>query len=443
MKPEMDEVEVGRLEARIRNAAAGHKPAAPSSLVSFVGTVPHEHTPARRMSLLLGGRRLQRAGFAVAAVAAIVFAMVGSATVVSLRNGHTGESVPPATPQWSLWPSVSAEATTVDAPTYASVPSEWPSDFPTAGPSLAPGQSPGRPTPAPTHATRVAITGVVTFQLNGLPMSSWWVTAQEVSGHKSAFTAQTNGSGSFSIQVEANMEYILYAQDCCGSWYAAPGWYIPGGLAYSEDQAAVVSVGSVDVSLPIVVPANVTLSGQVTSATGAPLSGISVQATGGGTTVSTTTDGHGGFGFVVARGKYKLRFQNPSGTPAEAWYCASGLLCNQSEADWVDASSNSVSIGAFAMPSPHYINGTVGGASGPYTVTVVPQTGGAYRVESTAGGGYSVQVVRGSYKVGVTIDGHTYWYNSTSGCTSDEGSATVIDVSAGDVSAPIDIGADC
>jgi hypothetical protein len=40
MKPDMDEVEVWRLEARLRKAAAGHQPAAPSSLVSFVGMGP-------------------------------------------------------------------------------------------------------------------------------------------------------------------------------------------------------------------------------------------------------------------------------------------------------------------------------------------------------------------------------------------------------------------
>ena len=88
----MDEVEEGRLEQRLRRSVAGHQPAAPEWLVGFIETVPARHRTAGRLALAFDRPRVRRGALATVVVAAALLAIVGSATLVAVRNGQNAEA---------------------------------------------------------------------------------------------------------------------------------------------------------------------------------------------------------------------------------------------------------------------------------------------------------------------------------------------------------------
>ena len=109
----MDEVEEGPLEQRLRRSAAGHSPAAPEWLVGFIETVPARHRTAGRLALALDRPRVRRGVFATVVVAAALLAIVGSATLVAVRNG---QNVEPGTPSLAGWTWQKADGTNVNRP---------------------------------------------------------------------------------------------------------------------------------------------------------------------------------------------------------------------------------------------------------------------------------------------------------------------------------------
>jgi hypothetical protein len=84
MRPEMDEFDW--VEQRLRRAVAGNQPTAPDRLRDFVDMVPAANRRAGRIGLALERPRIRRGFFAVAAVAAVAVAVVGSAALVSYRQ---------------------------------------------------------------------------------------------------------------------------------------------------------------------------------------------------------------------------------------------------------------------------------------------------------------------------------------------------------------------
>ena len=456
MKPEMDQVEVERLEQRIRRSAAGHRPSAPNSLVDFIETVPTRHKAGRWLGLALGGPRLQRSFSVVAAAAAIVIAIVGSATFVSIRNGQPGRSEAPATMAASYEPSATASSSPLALPTTTFAdPSNWPSatasasasasatahQAPTKSPTIPPGESPGA-SALPSYDTPVAISGRVTLKTTGEPLSSIAVAATELGGNNASFSTNTNANGQFSIPVEANLSYVIYVMDNFGSWTVPSGWYGPGGFTYFSDQATVVPVGSTDVTgIQVIMPPSAWLRGTVTNTDGTPLPGISVHLAGNTPSVFVT-DSLGQYSGTVIPGQYTLGFQDKTRTYAPVWYGGSGVTYDQSAAASITIGDAGLTVNV-ALPRSVHIRGKVVNAGGAFTVTVAPQSGGWAIVSSNPDGTYSIEVRPGTYKVGVTVGGHTYWY-STSGCKLDAAAATVVAVSSGDVTGiDIDVGAGC
>jgi hypothetical protein len=109
----MDEVEEGLLEQRLRRSVAGHSPAAPEWLVGFIETVPAEHRTTGRLAVAFDRTRVRRSVFATVAVAAVFLAIVGSATLVAVRNG---QGVEPGAPSLAGWTWQKADGTNVSRP---------------------------------------------------------------------------------------------------------------------------------------------------------------------------------------------------------------------------------------------------------------------------------------------------------------------------------------
>ena len=104
MKAEMNDLELEQLEQRLRRSTAGHRPAAPEALADFIETVPVRHRTAGRFTLAADRPRVRRSLFGVAAAAAVVVALAGSAALVSLRTGQPGTGASPSAQVWAWQP---------------------------------------------------------------------------------------------------------------------------------------------------------------------------------------------------------------------------------------------------------------------------------------------------------------------------------------------------
>jgi hypothetical protein len=98
MRLEMDEREIEELERRLRRATSGRRPAAPDELLHFIESVPGRHHAGRRIERFLAGSRARRGVFAIAAAAALVVAIVASATLMAVRDGQSGPGGEPGRP---------------------------------------------------------------------------------------------------------------------------------------------------------------------------------------------------------------------------------------------------------------------------------------------------------------------------------------------------------
>ena len=96
MRPEMNETETTELEQLLRNSVAGHRPAAPDALLEFIETVPTRERQTGPIGRILGGRMARRGVLGLAAAAAVVVALVGSAALMSSRRPSVpaSESLP-------------------------------------------------------------------------------------------------------------------------------------------------------------------------------------------------------------------------------------------------------------------------------------------------------------------------------------------------------------
>ncbi|MGA3058181.1 MAG: hypothetical protein ABSE70_09155, partial [Candidatus Limnocylindrales bacterium] len=82
----MNETEATELEHLLRNSVASHRPAAPDALLDFIETVPTRERQRVPMGRILNGRIARRGVLGLAAAAAVVVALVGSAALMSSRK---------------------------------------------------------------------------------------------------------------------------------------------------------------------------------------------------------------------------------------------------------------------------------------------------------------------------------------------------------------------
>ena len=92
----MDEMETTELEQLLRNSVAGHRPAAPDALLEFIEAVPTRERRSGPINRILEGRMARHGILGLAAAAAVVVALVGSAALMSSRRPSVpaAESLP-------------------------------------------------------------------------------------------------------------------------------------------------------------------------------------------------------------------------------------------------------------------------------------------------------------------------------------------------------------
>lgn len=100
MKPQIDELELAELEARLRKSVVGHGPAAPAELLSFIDAIPHGNRFSGSRTLV-GHPHVHRSFAALATAATIVVALVAGATLVSMRAGRTPMAGGPDAAGWT------------------------------------------------------------------------------------------------------------------------------------------------------------------------------------------------------------------------------------------------------------------------------------------------------------------------------------------------------
>ena len=94
MRPEMNETEAIELERLLRDSVARHRPAAPDALLEFIETVPTRERQSGPIDRIFGGRMARRGVLGLAAAAAVVVALVGSAALMSSRKPSVPASEP-------------------------------------------------------------------------------------------------------------------------------------------------------------------------------------------------------------------------------------------------------------------------------------------------------------------------------------------------------------
>ncbi len=92
----MDDMEVARLEQLLRKSVEGHRPPAPDELVDFIDTMPAIERRSGLVGRVIPGRTARRGVLGLAAAAAIVVALAGTAALMSVRHspGPASESLP-------------------------------------------------------------------------------------------------------------------------------------------------------------------------------------------------------------------------------------------------------------------------------------------------------------------------------------------------------------
>ena len=82
----MNETEATELEHLLRSSVAGHRPAAPDALLEFIEAVPTRERRSGPINRILEGRLARHGILGLAAAAAVVVALVGSAALMSPRK---------------------------------------------------------------------------------------------------------------------------------------------------------------------------------------------------------------------------------------------------------------------------------------------------------------------------------------------------------------------
>jgi 5-hydroxyisourate hydrolase-like protein (transthyretin family) len=137
--------------------------------------------------------------------------------------------------------------------------------------------------------------------------------------------ARTRADGTYDL-ILANGTYRLRFQASSGAYLAA--WFdnAPPNKSLFSDATDVVVSGTNVAAVDVTLASGFHIRGRLTSTTGTPAVGISVNAYQGGTAacctwvVGTVTDANGDYDLIVAAGTYRIWFYPTSGTWVSQWF---------------------------------------------------------------------------------------------------------------------------
>ena len=211
------------------------------------------------------------------------------------------------------------------------------------------------------------------------------------------------------------------------------------------------AVAAIVLLLGLLAPAGVsavtsTISGKVTNSGGTALAGIKVQpgtiSASAFTAVgaSTTTAANGTYSVSVGTGKFALRFSDPALVYAMGFYSTGGFVVDAPSASTILSTGATVTGVNVHLPLAHSITGHVTNASSTalVNITVEAFTTAGIQIISTktnASGDYDLHVASGSYVIKFTDPAKVYpsGYYTPTGLVTDIGAATVVAVSAANV----------
>jgi len=235
------------------------------------------------------------------------------------------------------------------------------------------------------------LAGTVTSS-NGTPLAAITVAAYNGNGTRRAFT-QTDGSGHYVLVLPPG-RYAVAAYDPTLKYVTT--FYNNRETFSSADLLAVTATQTTLGNFAL--PAAVTISGTVTSSTGAPLENIFVDAYSiGGTVTGTTTDASGHYQLVLRSGAYRLVFEDLNGIYASVYYPNAPSFAASSV---VTAPATNINV---TMTLAGHLSGTVTSSAGaPLTNAIVAayNLDGSVRVATfSKNGQYTLVVPAGTYKI--------------------------------------------
>jgi putative cell wall-binding protein len=184
-----------------------------------------------------------------------------------------------------------------------------------------------------------------------------------------------------------------------------------------------------------------TISGKVTSTTGAALAGITVQAgtvansgwTGVGSATTTAADGT--YSVTVGSGRFAIRFSEASQAHAAGYYSTAGFVPDVPSASLILVGSVAVTGINIHLPIAYTISGTVTGPGAVplanIAVDAINRSGVQEASATTNGSGaYTIHAASGSYVLRFTDPTKTYpsGYYTATGLTTDLSAAAGIDL---------------
>jgi hypothetical protein len=257
------------------------------------------------------------------------------------------------------------------------------------------------------------------------------------------------GGGQFAVSdATGNFSFTPFSTGSHWVAYLDPqGVYLKGvytstGFSIDEAKATLIEVGLADISISaVVLPRAIQISGRVTNAGGAGLSGISVGTISLAYQSNAMTDADGHFSIGVAPNlTYRMRAWDPDQVYAAGYYSTAGWKDTEADATQVAVASAPISAIGIVMPASVHISGRVTNQAG----QGVPQVYAAWEDENLnhwssqtdANGNYTIAVLPNS-RVTIAYEemSNTYvkGYYSVGGLVFDIGARSTITVGEADV----------
>ena len=255
----------------------------------------------------------------------------------------------------------------------------------------------------------------------------------------------TAADGTYTLSVGPG-SYNIEFRDYAGVYVS--GWYSDTGYVPDEASATPVVVDGSDVSdIDVVLPLALHITGTVMNADGSPPSEMQVYATAdNGSWSSDGIEVDGSYSLSVGPGAYTIEFRNDGDTHASGWayiagyYSSGGFTASYSEATQVVVTTSDVGGINVTLPELRAVTGTVYGAGGAPLAEIWVSgwdsaTDWSGWTRTDADGRYELPLYVGSYTISFEDDSDTYLggYYSPEGWVPDEGSATPVVVTTGDV----------
>ena len=254
------------------------------------------------------------------------------------------------------------------------------------------------------------ITGTVTDASTGSPVSGIWVYAMTTGGQYLT-SAQTNSQGNYSLGGLTTGSYTVEFYESSSTENYLPQYY-DGKTTLQNADAIPVTAGQATTGIDAAMQPGGQITGTVTSnATGKPIPGVEVTASGGSTYDNATTDANGNYTLNnLPTGSYQLYFSDPQDLHLPQYYDDAATSANATSVA-VSAGQTEPGIDAALAPAGR-ITGSVldaenGGPVSGATVTLydagdnyVTSTStdgtGSYSFGPLAAGQYEVSFATGS-----------------------------------------------